>query len=423
MSPNRVASTLLSVLVAASGTTAAQVAGHPPSQRVTFERSITNLEYSARELRPLKPEGVTRVPRASGEIGYGTIVRRLPGEGARATDHFVAFMVEHVLGVPARAWCDTNLDGDLTNDPPVSFSAYPGNENSRAFLADLHWIARRDGRDYPIAWKVRVVLEPGDGVGTPPIYRLQMVYAMLGTVTLDGKPHRAVLYDGSGDGLYSKDFFDGLFVDLDDDRHFDIDPMSPGFGPIGAPFQMGSGIYEVASIDPEGRELTLRETATVTPADPPRIGAPAPSFSFKDTAGREIRLSDYRGRYVVVLFWASWCGNFTSDIGALKALEMRYRPRGVAIVGISYDTDRQAMEAFRARERLTWPTSFSGRMFWEDPIGRLYQAKAAGTAYLVDPEGRLRGIDGYVEKLGARLAAIFPGASATSHKAVAHGTH
>src|SRR2546428_4335196 len=122
-----------------------------------------------------------------------------------------------------------------------------------------------------------------------------MVFAMEGTVTLEGKSHRALLFDGNGDGLFTKDFGDGIFVDLDDDLHFEIDPLSPGFGPLGAAFQMGHRSYEVVSVDPEGRELSLVETGRAHVARSIAPGEPAPEFALRDTAGRKVTLSEDRG--------------------------------------------------------------------------------------------------------------------------------
>jgi peroxiredoxin len=76
----------------------------------------------------------------------------------------------------------------------------------------------------------------------------------------------------------------------------------------------------------------------------------------------------------------------------MRDLYGRFNSQGVDILGVSFDTDWSAMEAFREKAELIWPTSFSGRSFYEDPIGRLYQVREVPTVFLVDPAGHLEGI-------------------------------
>ena len=401
------------LFVGLAATTAAGDPGQPPGnpsgpQRVAFSRSIANLEYLAEGLEAARPRQVLRAPEGDGELFYGLIPRRLSREEFRERGHFVPFIVRYALDMPTRAWCDSNLNGDLTDDPSVPLSAYPGIEGARSFLAELGWMARSEAREIPVKWTVRVVLERGVGGDSGPVYRLQMVHGLMGVVTLEGKPHRAVLYDGNGDGLFTRGFADGVFVDLDDDLYLDVDPMSHAFGPFGVPFQMGRRIYEVESVDLEGRELVLWEKAVVEAVEPARVGKPAPDFSYRDLQGRQVRLSDYAGRVVLVYFWSSWCGACEAQAGDLRALYDRYHGSGLEILGVSYDADRSAMAAFRLRHGHTWPTSFSGRSYWEDPVGRLYQAYGSGLIYMVDRMGRLDGTYINQDEVAARLEHLIP---------------
>jgi thiol-disulfide isomerase/thioredoxin len=373
---------------------------------VDFRSTVANVEYSVSSLESQSPQELRKGVRASGELWYGKILRRLEGDGPRHPGHPVLFMAEYALGYASRAWCDANFNGDLSDDPPLKLSSYPPVGGARSFLVDLRWTARDDSQEYPIEWKLRVVLEPATGDQSVPTARVQRVFAMVGRVDLEGDSHRAFLFDGNGDGLYRKDFFDGLFVDLNNDLRFEVDPMSPEFAPLAAPFQMGRGIYEVASVDPEGKGVVLRRLAGAEAMAPLRVGQPAPDFSFRDTEGRDINLRDYRGRYVLVNFWASWCGSAETQAAGLREIYEAFHERGLEIIGISYDTDRAGMESFRREHQQSWPTSFSGKMFWEDPVGRLYQARYPGALYLLDREGRLDGIHDDTREVVSRLAKL-----------------
>ena len=121
------------------------------------------------------------------------------------------------------------------------------------------------------------------------------------------------------------------------------------------------------------------------------IGEPAPDFSFEALDRRRVRLSDYRGRPVIIYFWASWCGVCDQLAPVLRKVYDRLHPRGLEILSVSFDEDRRKLLAFEVKHRDPWPVSFVGRSFFENPIGRLYGVTTSGAAYLVDADGRFQG--------------------------------
>ena len=378
--------------------------------KFTFERAVANIEIERDRLEGRPPASVTALPAAADgrPRWYGWIARRFEEDLAPLRgDRYVSFLVEYSDGVASRAWCDQDFDGDLADAPPMTLVPYPHLEEARSFLVDLRWMGRRQGISAPIEWTVRVVLERAPDDGSPPRFRVQMVWGMTGTVTLEGKPHRAFLLDGDADGFYTSGMLDGLFVDLDDDGHVVVDQMSHEYGSFRLPFTMDGRSYEVESIEIDGRALSMRDLGPSPRLPPPPApGSLAPDFSYTDLGGRPVRLSGQRGRPVVVYFWASWCPACTAQAEDLGRLYDRLHPRGLEILGVSYDTDRAAMEAFRRRHAQTWPTSFSGRMVWEDPVGRLYRERGSGVAYLLDAAGLLVGRYTQVQELQARLAEL-----------------
>ena len=383
---------LIWTLLAAAGLTA-DPAPAPWSAAVRFEltRSVANIEYEARTMMRKPPRQARGVPAVDGELWFGLVPRRLPGQPENETTRHIPFAAQYVFGSPVAAWYDADMDGDLSDSEAAKLFGYPPRRGARSFLADFGWKAELDSREFPVEWKIRVVLEEAGTADAAPVFRLQMVNGMLGTVSLEGAPHRAFLLDGNADGLYTRSFQDGLFVDLDDDLHFDVDQMSESFASFRVPFQMGRGIYEVVEVDPQGRHMVLNKLADAEPLVFARQGAPAPDFTLTDTTGKTIRLGDHLGRVVLVYFWASSCGACTRQAEPLREAYERFRPAGMVILGISYDTDRAQMEAFRAEHRQSWPNVFTGRAFWENPVGRLYHAEGSGTMYLVDRKGVLRG--------------------------------
>jgi thiol-disulfide isomerase/thioredoxin len=366
----------------------------PEGVEVSLSRIVANVEFSRGNLmaRPIVP-GVLSLPAVGGRAWHGGIPRRLPDEVARlGHDHFVPFVADYLEGKPVRAWCDEDLDGDLTDQSPVPLAMYPGIEGARSFLATFRWRTRAGGRSLDVERTIRVVLEPEaeDPDVSPPPFRLQSVFAMTGTAELEGQAYQLLLLDGDGDGLYSRSLFDGVIVDVDRDRHFIVDPMGPDFASFDVPFDAGGRAWVISAVDPEGRSVTLRATGpAVARAPAPAIGSSAPDFAITASDGRAIRLSALRGRPVLVYFWASTCRTCLYQAEGLVSLYERFHRAGLEIVGISYDTDRAAFEAFRANHHQTWPTSFSGRQVWEDPVGRLYRERGTGVLDLVDSSGTL----------------------------------
>ncbi len=391
----------------------------PPADTIPFTRAVANVEFLRMSMLAGPPREGLRFPQVSGAAWYGLIVRRLDADRAHSgTDHFVPFLAEYSGGVPTRAWCDTDLDGDLTDEPPVTLSRYAALEGARSFLAPLRWTALDGHRPIPIEITYRVVLEPATSVDPvpdrPPLFRLQAVFAMIGSVTLEGRAHHAFLFDGDGDGLYRPGLGDGLYVDRDDDGRIAVDPMGNEFGSFSVPFTLGGHSYKIVEVDSEGRSIALRDLGAAAARPPaPVVGAPPPDFTFASTDGRRERLADHRGHPVLVYFWSSTCRTCTYQADPLVRLYERLHPDGFEILAISYDTDRAAQEAFRAAHRQTWPTSFSGRAVWEDPVGRLYRERGTGVFYLVDGTGRLALRTASVDAVAEALGAGVPAAAAT----------
>ena len=84
-------------------------------------------------------------------------------------------------------------------------------------------------------------------------------------------------------------------------------------------------------------------------------GTRAPEFKLKTYDAKEIKLSQYRGSYVVLDFWASWCPDCRRDIPAMKALYEQFRDYGVQFIGISFDTDREVWaQTYWGKYQMHW---------------------------------------------------------------------
>jgi len=402
---------LLAILLLAGTAPNAFALGPPQRQFIRLERAVLNLDYDVISLKPKPPTGV-KAPSVTGEVYFGTIMRRLPGDGG-SSRHYVNYAVRYENNVAVQAWCDLDDDHDLGNQPDIRLNGHPLSPNARSFLVDLHWTARNRDKEIPIDRTMRIVLEPVD-LGQAPRAHEQVVWGMRGTVKLPAGNRDLFLFDGNADGIYTKDLGDGVLIDHDGDHRIDVDPTSEYYGPLSIPFQMDDRRYEVEAADPEGKFLVLVVQSGADRIPPPRIGEIAPDFEYHPTTGKVTRLSDYRGSYVGLYFWDTRCGACATQAPVLVELKKTYQE--LALLGVSFDADREDMEHFREAHGETWPTTFSGHEVWEDPIGRIYKIDGPGVVCLIDPKGRLEGMYQDIGELKTRLAEIFhPGTISEKH--------
>ncbi|RDV12952.1 AhpC/TSA family protein [Pontibacter diazotrophicus] len=135
-------------------------------------------------------------------------------------------------------------------------------------------------------------------------------------------------------------------------------------------------------------------------------GKPAPGFTVQDMKGNAVSLSDYRGQYVLLDFWGSWCGPCIKLIPETKAAYEKYKGKKVQFMGIAYDEekDRAKLSGMIEKHGMAWPQIFQN-MSDESKKGvvRSYRVTSFPSVILINPQGNIvyRGIgqDGLVGAL------------------------
>ena len=113
---------------------------------------------------------------------------------------------------------------------------------------------------------------------------------------------------------------------------------------------------------------------------------PAPNFTLKDASGASVELSSYRGKVVLLNFWATWCGPCEMEIPWFEQFEQQYKSRGFEVVGVSMDDDGwPAVKPFIAAKKINYRI-----LLGNDSVTQLYGGvDALPTTFMIDREGRI----------------------------------
>ena len=120
-----------------------------------------------------------------------------------------------------------------------------------------------------------------------------------------------------------------------------------------------------------------------------KIGLPALEFSAKTSAGKPIALKEYRGKVVLLDFWASWCAPCRAEMPNVKNVYAKYHDKGFEIIGISLDDKQSKFDGYVESQQMPWPQIFDGKG-WQSELGALYAVSAIPSTYILDREGIIR---------------------------------
>ncbi len=145
-------------------------------------------------------------------------------------------------------------------------------------------------------------------------------------------------------------------------------------------------LHEVYPTHPIVKE---RYSILNSPAGKTSIGAIAPELAFPDPEGKVRKLSDLRGKVVLIDFWASWCGPCRRESPNVRNVYQKYHDKGFEVFSVSLDRDAANWKKAIKDDGLVWPNHVSDLKYWSSEAAAIYGVRSIPAMFLLDREGRI----------------------------------
>ncbi len=154
----------------------------------------------------------------------------------------------------------------------------------------------------------------------------------------------------------------------------------------GAPDNLWDVVKKYGNEFPDSKHYQYLQS--LIPPPPPQIGEMAPEISLPDENGKIRHLSDLKGNYVLIDFWASWCGPCRQENPNVVNAYQKYKEKGFTVLGVSLDRSKEKWLAAIEKDQLEWG-HISDLKGWKSEGASSYQVKGIPASFLVDPNGKI----------------------------------
>lgn len=135
------------------------------------------------------------------------------------------------------------------------------------------------------------------------------------------------------------------------------------------------------------------------------VGSDAIEFTQNDTTGKPVSLSSFRGKYVLIDFWASWCKPCRMENPNVVTAYNKFKGKNFTVLGVSLDRDRQPWLQAIKDDALAW-TQVSDLQFWNNAVARTYKVEGIPQNFLISPDGKIVGKNLRGEELQSKLCEL-----------------
>jgi len=398
------------------------VADDTVTLKLMSEGAMAKIGYYAPQridLKAEKPAAVKTMPEGLSAPAWGVI--KIAGE--KTSEYLV--LADEPADKPFRLWVDSNGNGDLTDDSPAKWE---GKEQG-------------EGENKRTMYSGSAMVDLGAGAAAHPVnlsfYRFDKNdprraelkdvimyyrdYAAEGEATLGGKKYAVLLNDDMATGDFrgkeltpeTEERGSGINLMIDVNGNGKFDKRGEVFD-VRKPFNIGGTTYELADIARNGLTFKVAKSSKhveeVAMAPDHQVGKKIMGFAAKSTDGKPVKFpEDYKGKVVMLDFWATWCGPCIAEVPGLVKVYNKFHGQGFEVLGISLDNEKsiEKLRPMTTEKGMTWTQVCDGKG-WKAEIAQKYVVEGIPACWLVDgdtgliiaTENDLRG-----EKLEATVAA------------------